>query len=205
MLKKRLRKKTSIVYTPLRWSRYSLQTDYGPTISGYNDYIKQQNMFLNCLNNDVSQYLIIKNKGEDFGQNTLQRIVPNGKKFTVIDQEITFQQLMKKAVLHVSTYNGQTHLETMRMNYPTILFWDPDHWLLNKEAAKYHKKLQDVGVFHTTPKSAAVFINHNYRGINDWWFSSEVQSEVDSFVDKYAKRVSSWSMIKKLNLEINNN
>jgi len=94
---------------------------------------------------------------------------------------------MSESRLVIVTYIGTTYLEAFAANYPTILFWNPDHNEIRLSAKPYFDILRQVGILHDCPESAAEKVNEIYLGPLSWWLSSEVQEAKDKFCDQFAR------------------
>ena len=55
----------------------------------------------------------------------LENIYP---KVTFDHQKIPFQKIISQYSLFVCTYNATTYLETLSFNYPTLIFWNKNHF-----------------------------------------------------------------------------
>ena len=95
--------------------------------------------------------------------------------------------LLKRTKLYVSTYNATTYLESLSLNFPTLIFWNPKHWELRESALPYFKKLKSVGIFHETPESAAQQMATVWNDVSGWWQSRVVQSVRQQFCENYAR------------------
>jgi putative transferase (TIGR04331 family) len=116
-----------------------------------------------------------------------------------------FDQL-NESRLAIGTYNGMGILETLSANYPTVIFWDPNHWELRKTAKPVFDALLDVGIFHETPRSAASKVNEVYQDVQSWWILPEVQSARNKFCSQFARADNDWpakwkEQLLKLSLE----
>ena len=40
----------------------------------------------------------------------------------------------------------------------------------------FYDELINVGIFHTNPIEAAIFLNENFKNITNWWNSKSVQN-----------------------------
>lgn len=103
-------------------------------------------------------------------------------------REKTLLESLSEYRLFVGTYDSTTHLESFSCNFPTILFWNPEHWEVRGEAREYYDKLKDVGILHDTPEQASLQITKIWNDVNSWWFSEEVQQAKNEFVDRFAKQ-----------------
>ena len=95
-------------------------------------------------------------------------------------------RLLKKTRIYISTYNATTYLESLSLNFPTIMFWNPKHWELRDSALPYFEKLKSVGIFHETPESAARQMEAVWHDVAGWWQSAEVQVVRQEFCECYA-------------------
>ena len=96
---------------------------------------------------------------------------------------------MKTSKIVIITYNGTSVLQTLSMNIPTIIFWDPKFWELTDDAHRIFLQLEKNKIFHRSAESAVEFLNKVYDNIDDWWLSDEVQESVDTFCSNYAKKI----------------
>ena len=64
--------------------------------------------------------------------------------------------------------------------------WNPEHWELNEQAKPYFKLLEKVGIFHTTPQSAAKKMIEIWDDVDGWWHSNKIQKARKVFIDQYA-------------------
>jgi len=96
-----------------------------------------------------------------------------------------FNQL-NESRLAISTYNGMGILETLSANYPTIIFWNPNHWELRESAKPIFNALLGAGIFHETPQSAACKVNQIHQDVESWWISVKVQEARETFCNRFA-------------------
>ena len=79
------------------------------------------------------------------------------------------------------------------MNIPTIVFWDPYYNEIRQSAEKYLKILEDAGIFHRNPLSAAKQINTTWMMTDSWWFSNKTQDAVSAFCERFANSPNLYS------------
>ena len=133
----------------------------------------------------LSEQITIRNKLRGYGWNMggkLSNQFPNLKYDDIKD----YYNSLQSSSIVISTYNGATYLETMSLNIPTIFYWNPLYWELNKNSKIAYDELSKVGIFHTNPISAAEFYNKIKNDINSWWYSQKVQLARQSFCEKYS-------------------
>ena len=110
-----------------------------------------------------------------------------------VNSETYVKELHKQiAKIVISDTNQTTYLQSIALDIPTIIFWDPLSTEINIDAKNLIDKLNYVGILHYSPESAADFLNKNYENIYKWWMSAEVRDARASFISKYAKFSNNW-------------
>lgn len=107
------------------------------------------------------------------------------------DKASFFDQLSAADILIVDNLNT-VYLYGLAFNIPTIIFWDPNVWLLTDYAKPYFKALQNVGVFHDSPESAAAMLNKVAANPTEWWESEDVQAARKLYCDTYTRTSDHW-------------
>ena len=153
-------------------------------INYYNDQIT----FITNLNTKLKEKIIIRLHKNDYGWDQQKRFLTFFPDIQ-FDKNNRISKTLKYTKVFVSTYNATTFLESLSLNIPTIIYWNPKHWELNNDTIPFFDKLKSVNIFHETPESAAIFINQNWENIEDWWESNEVQRVVKEFKNKYCKPI----------------
>jgi len=103
------------------------------------------------------------------------------------NSKLPIDDALRKTRLFVYTYNSTGYLESLAMNFPTVMFWNPQRFETNDQFTLALEGLERVGVFHSTPESAAEHVNRIWNNIDDWWTSSAVQAAVDLFTSHFAR------------------
>ena len=110
---------------------------------------------------------------------------------TAVDTgEQKFRHLLQQAKLVVIPHNGTTLIESIALGVPTIIFWDKSVVWMRSDAEAVFNALEQVGVFHRTPESAASFINSIWDDVDGWWNSPTTIDARKQFTDQYARTVS---------------
>lgn len=95
---------------------------------------------------------------------------------------------LSRSRLCVSTYNSTVYLESLSLNFPTVIFWDPSYNELNDQARALFVGLKRVGIYHESAKSALKHVQNVWDNVELWWSKSETQTEVKRFCHKYVRR-----------------
>lgn len=80
----------------------------------------------------------------------------------------------------------------LAFNIPTIMFLDKSLWEIRSEAKQLIELLCNVGIYHTTPQSAAEMINKVGDDPNSWWNESSVQYARKEFCASHASVTTGW-------------
>lgn len=168
------------------------QSRYTHRINSITGSFQLYKYFLNCydfckkLNKEIQhKNLVIRLHARRFWDEGL--FIKN--KFPHIEINEGYNSIYKliansKLVIH--SYIGTGYLETLYMNFPSIIFFDLENCSLTKETLKDLEVLSEVNIFHSNYESASKFINENYENIDEWWKSDKTQIAVKFFCKKYA-------------------
>ena len=160
--------------------------------SGILAYFNEQYRFAKMLSKENQRLLLVRLYHQDNGWNQMERwnrempeieCYQGGK--SMIDQ-------LNESRLFIGTYNATTYLETFAANFPTVMFWNPDHWELRPSAQPYFEELRRVGILHDTPESAAQKVNEIYSDPAAWWKTPKIQDAKNRFCEQYARSSPNW-------------
>ncbi len=119
---------------------------------------------------------------------TIRNTFPNIK---LDDHSKTFHCRLKNARLFVSDHMNTTYLETLAMNFPTVIFIDKNYYSFRKP--EIIQLLIDAKILFYDEIEAAHHINSIYDNIDDWWLSDEVQKARREFCYHYARTSEDWA------------
>ena len=173
-----------IQYSTPRFSTILNSTYAGPQ---HAYYIDEQLVFLNNLNKNVLDNIVIRPYHFDFGWKNIERfqnVYPNIK----IDNISNIYNSFKNTKLVVSTLNGTSFLESLSLNLPTIIFFNKNYDQINNNAKSYFKVLEEAGIFFSNPELASIHINKIFNNIDMWWKSHLVQAAVNHFCNRFSRR-----------------
>jgi putative transferase (TIGR04331 family) len=181
------KKNGSILLVTMELPRYSYELYCAPISSKqFEKYIADQFYFVNLLSVDIQKKIVVRISPTDYSYSIKDRWESSFPKIELDLARNSMLNAMKKSRIFISTYNATTYLESLALNFPTLIFWDEAYWELNGEAVFYFDKLEKVGIFHKTPESAALMLIKIWPDINDWWESREVQNARSFFCKKYS-------------------
>jgi putative transferase (TIGR04331 family) len=100
-----------------------------------------------------------------------------------------FHKILSRTKLAVIPHNGTTLIESIYFGVPTLLVWDKSIVWFRPEAEPVFQLMERAGMFHSTPESAAAFINRIWDDVDGWWNSPQVIDARSQFCNQYARTV----------------
>jgi putative transferase (TIGR04331 family) len=157
----------------------------------WQEYFHDQTRFVMALPENLRTKLLVRLSPQDYGYSQKQRWKDFFPNIELDSGSCPISTLMNRSRISIITYNATAYLESMALNFPTIIFWNPIYWELRKDALPIFEKLKKVGIFHEAPESAAQHLENIWNGVSDWWFSAKVQAVRMEFCEKYVRTNSS--------------
>jgi putative transferase (TIGR04331 family) len=167
--------------------RQSYHMYSAPVAAGqWTAYFEDQCRFVRVLPLELRNKVLVRLYAHDYRHCQRQRWIERFPDLKVDNGGLSMDTLLKNTRIYISTYNATTYLESLSLNFPTIIFWNPMHWELRSGVWPYFEKLKAVGVFHETPESAAQQMVAVWDDVTGWWHSIEVQTARREFCERYA-------------------
>lgn len=95
---------------------------------------------------------------------------------------------LRQARLAVISYQASVYAETLAADIPSVIFWDETRWEISETARNDFDLLEEVGIFHRSPESAAEQVTKIWSDIHGWWNEERTQAARKEFCLKYAYR-----------------
>ncbi len=150
-------------------------------------YIEWQHIFLKALPQNVRKNVIMRIYPDDarFGWNQEKEVIS-------LDLDIPidlddYYSSISSASLIISDNLYTTFFEAVAANIPVFMFLNEDLWKINKDASLLFKKMKEVGMYRTTPESAAEQVSIISLNVRGWWEGKEVVQVRNKIIDKYAR------------------
>ena len=144
--------------------------------------------FFKKINFKVLNLSTIKFSPQDYGWKTKERYESRGIICNFTQRDDNLFKLLAQSRICVSNINSTVYLQTLNINFPTIIFFNKNIELINKEFSLALNNLRDAGVVFYTPEQAANQVNLVWDSVDEWWNSKKVQNSVSTFCNKYTKR-----------------
>ncbi len=180
----------SILYVQTQNPRYMMRLQNSYNSSAFPlSYIPKAISFLQSAGR-VERFLFRGRPGDN-GFEVTKRVTEGFPEMKVSDNSKKFHRELQQARLVVCDHMHTTYLETLAMNFPTVIFIDPNYYSFRKP--EIIQKLIDAGILYYDEKKAAEHINAVYDDIDRWWYSSEVQNAREEFCRHYARTSDNWA------------
>ena len=119
--------------------------------------------------------LVIRFQNRQFGLFEHQEFEKKYPKIKKDLQKIRYEDLLSQTKIFLSPYLGTGYLETLSMNFPTIVFNSKKVDIIRDEAKPYYEKLKRVNIFFDNEMELANHINKIWSNYFEWWNSDNVQ------------------------------
>ena len=96
----------------------------------------------------------------------------------------TCKEQMAASSIVVTDYLGTSKIEALKMNIPTICFWEPNSKYLNKDYLNFLDELIEAKIVHKTPESAAKHLKDIHENPLKWWNLSKTQDLKNKWLNK---------------------
>jgi putative transferase (TIGR04331 family) len=151
-------------------------------------YFLRQASFLNVICPEVSKILLLRFPSRKCEWNGEKRLVDNYPSIKWYKGEDSILSQLQKSKLCIHDYLGTTWLETLSINFPTVVFCDLSSVKIIASAQPYLDDLRRVRILHDSPESAAEFINKIHEDPMSWWVTSELQQVRKKFCNQFARK-----------------
>ncbi len=167
--------------------RYSQRMYSVPVSSQWLDYFEDQSSFVAALPPNIRKQLLVRLYIHDGQWCQKQRWRDRYPELSLDDGIRPIRPLIEKSRIYICTYNATTFLESLAMNIPTLMFWNPKYWEMRESAWPYFDRLETAGIYHKTPESAAAKMAQIWDDVPGWWSRSDIQQERNLFCNRFSR------------------
>lgn len=172
--------------------RYAYWLSSIPVASQMLHYFDEQRRFASNTLPEVRDLLLLKLYKIDYSWFQESRWRDFNPSLKIYKGTRPMSKFLDKGRLFIGTYNSTTYLETLSFNFPTIIFWKPEHWEIRHSAKPYYDELHRVGILHYTPESAAKKVNEIYSDTLGWWNQPEIQKVRAEYCRRFSRTSKNW-------------
>lgn len=183
------------LYVGMNHPRYLYRFFSCPVGEMFDEYFGWRNNFLKNLTQENQNRVLMRLYHIDYDRGQKERILDDFPDIRLDNHKEVFLTRLEKSEITIIDHPVTTMLESLAMNCPTILFWNPCHWELRDDAKPYFKELANANIWHKSPISAAEFLNSISSTPLTWWNDSKTQSARNIFINQFAHGNKNWSDI----------
>lgn len=181
--------KILLVGTMLPPALYKLQSALAP--EQLLSYIQDKAVFVRALNPTLRAAVEYRGARLDFGVREREQAAEFLPAAQISDAGRLTNRI-RDCRLSVFDHMSTSFLEALTMNAPAVLYWRPEYYGLNATVAAALDRLEQVGVYHRDPASAAARVMQVWDHAADWWSAAELQEARRDFCALYAQRDNRW-------------
>ena len=173
--------------------RYSFIPEMLCTSStGFLAYLDEQYRFVRTLSPRCKELLLVRLFMHDYQLSQKDQWVSKFPEIECSDAEESMINQINMSSLFIGTYNATTYLGPFVANFPTVLFWNPEHWKVRASAQSYFDGLRKVGILHDTPEGAADKVNEIFGDPISWWNQPCIQEAKDMYCSQFVRISDKW-------------
>jgi putative transferase (TIGR04331 family) len=188
MSKKENKKDGDLILVSTNFSRYSYRLFSVPLAGQWHNYFSIRRDFIELLPETIRESTILRLYNKDYGREEKQRWLNKFPNIKIDSGKGGIEKLYKNGRLIVHDYNASSFLETLALNYPTVIFWDKSFWEIRPEAKDYFQELKRMGIFHDSSLSAANHIKNIWDDVDGWWYEPSTQAARERFCKNYVNK-----------------
>lgn len=155
------------------------------------DVLQWRRRFLTHTSVDIRKHTSYRPYTIDYGVDETDFVMETGPECRILHCGSLAHEL-SRARLAVVDHVATTLLQTFAMNVPTVLFWNPEVYILHPAATRIFDELRSVGVLFDSPEDAANKVNEIWCDVAGWWKGVEIQNARRRFVNQYARTSKHW-------------
>jgi putative transferase (TIGR04331 family) len=191
-MRRRATTRGDVLFVATAHQRYLYRFHSQPVGTQFAEYVEWQQRFFRALPSSRHHAVVLRPSATDHGHGITDRIRTNFPEVR-IDRRPTFDEQLSSAGLVVVDHCATTYLQSLAVNAPTVVFWDPQRWELRPEAEPFFEMLREVGILWDAPEEAARQVDAVYGDPHAWWRSDRVQKVRRTFVKRYALDSDDWA------------
>lgn len=177
-----------LIWVLSSFPRYAYTMYSVPVGPQFVDYLNEQAAFFKALPAVIREKVKARMYQHAYGWHDLEYLQHQTElKINKDDQSRSLIQAAQDSRLTLITYNATAHLETLSLNAPTIMYWNPNHWLLRPSAQPLHDLLREVGILYDDPLKAAAQVSLVFDSVEEWWQQSSIQQARREFCQYFAR------------------
>tara|TARA_E500000178_G_scaffold352651_1_gene416578 strand:+ start:680 stop:2488 length:1809 start_codon:yes stop_codon:yes gene_type:complete len=179
---------TMILFTPYKYVFTLTNTSH----KEWSNYIDDQLIFLSNLNSDIRKKVNLRFKKRlisNIYSDPLEikhKIKTKFKELKIDDYKKTFLTTINNKRIVICTYHATSMLESLSVNFPTIIIHNFKKFKINNEYKKLYEELANHKIIHHEPVDASNHLNSIWNNIEEWWNDKKLQKSRLNFCEALA-------------------
>lgn len=166
-----------------------------------NVYFEDQNNIIDALSHHKFKVIVRLDKEDKwFNYEHLKKKI-KFKNILINDGKSNFNKNFKNSSIILVDYLGSSHLKSLLLNKPTIIYCNKKFIFIKKSKKKYFNRLKKASIFFDNIEKLILFLNKldSEEKIKKWWFDKKLQITVKSFNREFQYSSKNWDteLIKK--------
>ncbi len=150
-------------------------------------YLKDAFSFVDSLSSECRDQLRVRLTATDYGWGFYERWRERFPELELDRGVARMADLISDARLIICTYSSTAFIEALASDIPAMVFWNPEIDPHADSAVATFDGLEAVGIFHSTPESAAAKIGEIWSDVDAWWLSAPVRAVLTAFRERYCR------------------
>ena len=166
-----------------------------------NTYFEDQINIIKALSHHKFKIIVRLDKEDRWFHNNYLKKKIKFKNILINDGKSNFDKNFKNSSIILVDYLGSSHLKSLLLNKPTIIYCNKKFNFIKKNKKKYFNRLKKASIFFDNIKELILFLNklNSEEKIKKWWFDKKLQMTVKSFNREFQYSSKNWDteLIKK--------
>lgn len=175
-------------YQPL-WRTGFQSQPQGESFSGY---LRCREEFLAALDAPALARTTVRLAAVHQGWNQRGRLSARWPGIALDDPSVPLAARLRRTALAVFDHPGTSWLESLALDRPTLLFWDPAAWPMRDSVRPAFDALRAAGVLHDDPRAAAAAASRTAGDPWAWWRGAPRREAVEGFRARFALSRADW-------------
>ncbi|MBI4345291.1 MAG: hypothetical protein HY553_00440 [Elusimicrobia bacterium] len=181
-----------ILYVTAEFLRSPLTLTPGPLGWQWERIFEAREAFLDALGGLRSRARV-RLPVHRFGWRSGDRLKARFPDVAIDDHSRNYYQRLEECRLVAIDHPSTTMLESLSLDVPTVLFWDPDLWELRPTAEPVFAGLRAAGILQPDAAAAAAQVARVYADPDAWWRTEPVQAARRAFAGTFARLSEDWA------------
>jgi putative transferase (TIGR04331 family) len=165
------------------FSRYVTSYRSQPIGAQVLSYIRSQATFFSSLSPGARGRFLVRLYPHELGWSNRHRLDRLVGDLRFDDFSRPFSERVAASGLVVVDNLQTAFVETLLLNRPVVLFYDPTCWGMSEAATHVLERLREAAVLHHSAADAAAWVSRVLEAPGAWWETPEVQHAREAFLD----------------------